>query len=516
MSELYWPENLLIWGAGATSLLGIPTTAAQEQFLTTLFKKVEDDLIENQVKEAFNIQGQDLQEVVNIIQFFRSEEEKEFKGISPHLKNDYDWHTLEKIVTCCPKRQGTISLVDLYGILDLYLSENRGFSLMGEPISYHQLLNAKQMLILLIQLFFYWKYQWMLKEKQDTLKKYYEFYKVLAVEMLASGDNSFNDSKINDRNYYLFNYSIVSLNWDPILLWLIFNVHKDLNDENSFYVDSQPRKLKLFNDFATFLGTRSVDEELNIWYPFNEAVVQRINDPHALTDKRVRIGKFYFPHGSSAWRECPHCGKLMMYMGEEWGYTSSSLMAPLPFQYFSDHFKRKTQKEKNWFNNQEYDAIECVFCGNKTKFKDTTMLIQSAFKGRNTSFIEEIQRDMRIAFEKSNHIIFLGYSLPSDDISYRSMLSSRCQQKNKKGDKLRVTVVLYDSESERKWYEGDDLQSYLVERSNTEAAQSIVRIKEVLGEDTPIRAYLQGIPDVFLDCNENVSKENVLNLINWN
>ena len=74
MSELYWPENLLIWGAGATSLLGIPTTAAQEQFLTTLFKKVEDDLIENQVKEAFNIQGQDLQEVVNIIQFFRSEE----------------------------------------------------------------------------------------------------------------------------------------------------------------------------------------------------------------------------------------------------------------------------------------------------------------------------------------------------------------------------------------------------------------------------------------------------------
>ena len=244
--------------------------------------------------------------------------------------------------------------------------------------------------------------------------------------------------------------------------------------------------------------------------------MQRINDPHALTDKRVRIGKFYFPHGSSAWRECPHCGKLMMYMGEEWGYTSSSLMAPLPFQYFSDHFKRKTQKEKNWFNNQEYDAIECVFCGNKTKFKDTTMLIQSAFKGRNTSFIEEIQRDMRIAFEKSNHIIFMGYSLPSDDISYRSMLSSRCQQKNKKGDKLRVTVVLYDSESERKWYEGDDLQSYLVERSNTEAAQSIVRIKEVLGEDTPIRAYLQGIPDVFLDCNENVSKENVLNLINWN
>ncbi len=203
----------------------------------------------------------------------------------------------------------------------------------------------------------------MLNKKKDVLKQYYEFYKVLAVEMLEDGYHSFNEQKMNDREYYLFNYSIVSLNWDPILLWLIFNVHKDLNDENSYYVDSPPRKLKLFNDFATFLGTRSIDKNLTIWYPFNEAVVQRMNNRTSLTDKRVRIGKFYFPHGSSAWRECPHCGKLMMYMGEDWGYESKSLMSPLPFKYFSNEFKPKPGKEEEWYNNQEYDAIECIFCG---------------------------------------------------------------------------------------------------------------------------------------------------------
>lgn len=85
------------------------------------------------------------------------------------------------------------------------------------------------------------------------------------------------------------------------------------------------------------------------------------------------------------------------------------------------------------------------------------MLIQSAFKGRNASFIEEIQRDMRIAFEKANHIIFMGYSLPSDDISYRSMLASRCQHKNGKEDKLEVSIVLDDAEADFKWYEDEEL-----------------------------------------------------------
>lgn len=153
MSEMYWPEILIIWGAGATVELGMPMTSGQEKFLTELFNKREDISIEDRVKKAFHIKGKMLQEVVKIIQFF--EENKDFEGIRSDLRNEYDWETLEKVIKCCPKKNETISLMDLYGILDLYLSENRGFSLMEEPISYHQLLNAKHLVILLIQLWFY-------------------------------------------------------------------------------------------------------------------------------------------------------------------------------------------------------------------------------------------------------------------------------------------------------------------------------------------------------------------------
>lgn len=187
-------------------------------------------------------------------------------------------------------------------------------------------------------------------------------------------------------------------------------------------------------------------------------------------------------------------------------------MSPLSLKYFSFKFEPKTDNERKWRDNQDYDAMECIFCGNKTIVKDTTMLIQSTFKGRNTSFIEEIQRDMKIAFEKADHIIFMGYCLPSDDISYRSMLASRCQQ-NKS---LKVSVVLYDEKADSKWYEGKELDSYLVNNPNNEAAQNITRIKELLGEGTDIRAYRRGVPNVFLDSNQIVSKEKVLNLINWN
>ena len=331
--------------------------------------------------------------------------------------------------------------------------------------------------------------------------------------MLEDGYQNFDLMTINRRDYYLFNFSILSINWDPILLWIVFNVHRDLNNLNNYYLDSPIRKLKLFNDFATPLGTRSIDEDYTIWYPYNEAVVQRINDPKALTDKRVRVGKFYFPHGSSAWRECPHCGKLMMYMGEKWGYHSDSLMSPLPFENFSSNFYAKTEKEKVGYKNREYDIIECIFCGNKTTFKDTQMLIQTAFKGANPSFIEEIQRDMKISIEKAEHIILMGYSLPSDDIGYRSILASRCQ-KYIKDNPLKVSIVLFDSEAEDKWYEGETLEHYLKENSDVEAAKSIKGIKEVLGREIKIRVYLKGIPAVFLT-GESVSKEKVLDLVYW-
>ncbi|PTX16415.1 hypothetical protein SAMN04488598_10792 [Halanaerobium congolense] len=60
-----------------------------------------------------------------------------------------------------------------------------------------------------------------------------------------------------------------------------------------------------------------------------------------------------------------------------------------------------------------------------TSIVDIPMIIQSSFKLNHSSFIEEIQRDMRVAIEVAKHILLFGYSLPEDDVIYRSLLAAR-------------------------------------------------------------------------------------------
>ncbi|OLN24121.1 hypothetical protein BTO30_01530 [Domibacillus antri] len=96
------------------------------------------------------------------------------------------------------------------------------------------------------------------------------------------------------------------MNWDPIFLWLIFNAHKELNDQRDSFIGDSPQPMKLFHDMAHFMAVRSIGgTEPEAWFPMNETAVQRLNDPDYETGRRVRIGKFYFPHGCHGFRECP-------------------------------------------------------------------------------------------------------------------------------------------------------------------------------------------------------------------
>ncbi|MBE1555394.1 hypothetical protein H4683_002499 [Filibacter limicola] len=101
---------------------------------------------------------------------------------------------------------------------------------------------------------------------------------------------------MKDRDFYLFSYAVISMNWDPIFLWLIFNAHKELNDECPPYIGDSPAPMKLFHDMAHFMAVRVIDGPTpEAWFPMNETVVQRLNDPDHSTDRRIRIGKFYSP-----------------------------------------------------------------------------------------------------------------------------------------------------------------------------------------------------------------------------
>ena len=54
----------------------------------------------------------------------------------------------------------------------------------------------------------------------------------------------------------------------------------------------------------------------------------------------------------------------------------------------------------------------------------TQIVMQSNFKSAPPPFIEEIQRDPR-RLQEADHIVFMGYSLPPDDVDYRAFFAAR-------------------------------------------------------------------------------------------
>jgi hypothetical protein len=122
------------------------------------------------------------------------------------------------------------------------------------------------------------------------------------------------------------------------------------------------------------------------------------------------------------------------------------------------------------------------------------MVPQSAFKGRHAPFIEEIQRDMKTCVEKAKHIVLLGYSLPPDDIIWRSVMAAK-----KEGAKYCSVVCGY--KGNRGWMDKNEIDEYLRlhENEDNEASYGCAAIRnarEVFGNDY-VRAYTGGIPQVW-------------------
>ena len=117
--------------------------------------------------------------------------------------------------------------------------------------------------------------------------------------------------------------------------------------------------------------------------------------------------------------------------------------------------------------------------------------MQSSFKPRPPSFIEEIERDLRATTMQADHIILMGYSLPPDDVTYRAFLSARRQSR-----KVHCTVVDKDSENPG-WYGPAELESRIRIGSLKESSPARPAC-DIFGADQ-VRLYGGGVPDVFLD-----------------
>jgi hypothetical protein len=177
----------------------------------------------------------------------------------------------------------------------------------------------------------------------------------------------------------------------------------------------------------------------------NEAAAQRLNEEEYPSGYRVILTKFLFPHGCLCWRECPDCGKLSAYHGHQWELHATGLLPPPPLRAFD------TSPCPSWIKDGERKAREkgkvdvraCLHCETLTYAHHTQVVTQSSFKSQPPSFIEEIQRELQATAMGANHIIFMGYSLPPDDVRYRAFFSARRRRGERQhpGQPARCTIV---------------------------------------------------------------------------
>ena len=227
--------------------------------------------------------------------------------------------------------------MDFYNLIDMQIRLGRTCCIdNGDHIGIPEAMKIrKAMLVLLQELFSMYTEEAMGTEKEKALEDFKNFFKDLAQLCLEEKRAMLSDPHLNpcSSDFLISNLSFISLNWDILFVWCMFIAHKELNDRNSdhYVIHGKNVKLKIFNDFATFMAARKpgydTEDNLNIkrWYPYNESVATRINDPEHLHDRIITLIRTYLPHGSTNWLECPECGKLSMYLGNAWELHSPSI-----------------------------------------------------------------------------------------------------------------------------------------------------------------------------------------------
>jgi hypothetical protein len=446
-------ETLIFWGAGATASLGLRTTQGQTDAISHLVKtenlhdrvsKILRDSDEwcGPLTDLLLVLGEETQDIYSVSNAAREAMSRHWGDHTPSaldarihkLRSLFDWPALQAVVRACPgfKTEGQLKLQDIFNLIDLHAHSNHGFPVSELPERFlppMRLVAARRALQLIINTLFFidWHTALATERRRAELSKHLGFARLLTEHHQQRGlQLAGTRAHFDSREFYLGDIAFASLNYDPVALWAQFIANRDGN-RNPPFIGVPRVPLKIFHDFGIFMAVSTIDPPTNdadkkerVWYPLNEASAQRLNDREH-ESRRVRINKFLFPHGCLCWRECPSCGKLSVYMGKEWAFLSPALIPPPPLRGFVERagttLRAETPEEDQAWNEGSVDARACVHCGELTFAEHTPVVMQTNFKTPPPSFIEEVQRDLRVATQSAKHIILMGYTLPPDDVT---------------------------------------------------------------------------------------------------
>lgn len=554
-------ESLLFIGAGATARLGMPPTNDQTKILRSLSDDARQDEAHVILKRYFA--EKDLAKVTAFFKFLDGSGESNYllstsdlehartvfgKSCDSErlqkrileLRREYDWNALKKVIKVCPYNEREDNLIrDAYSIIDKRILSHQSLKVFlpqdgknangtadvsEEILSQSRLQGARNFLTLFINMLFAGAWHNISNgENSEEFATYKKFINTFDRLMQKEGMQFIRQGKeVHSRDFYLFSTSFVSFNFEMVFPWIFMNSHYDLNHHPPYMQD---HPLKLWLDFGVEHRARKlVNEKIEPTLEFTESVASRENEDSHIGTPLNRAGKFYFAHGSSNWRECPACGRMTFFHGNNgWGdYKSKKLIPSFPIPLFGaegTEAKEFTPQENMWRKELKYDSLQCMHCGAETKALDSPMIMQTLYKSTPTSFLEEIQRNVKVALEKARHIILFGYQLPPDDTVWRHAFAEAfCSKKDSEQAVFCSVVVGHKGES--RWLYEDELATHVEahrkdDDSSSWGVNAIENAWAIFGKKK-VRAWTGGIPQVFGNCTEHDAKDLLYpDWVNW-
>lgn len=347
---------------------------------------------------------------------------------------------------------------DVFNLIDTALFLKTGLYVNKDgkehKIEYTELLQTKRELISLI----FEEFKKNIEAMDDCFyKRYVDFYYQLAKRELSKKIECNVDMQA--REFFIADYSIINFNWDLCSLFPIIEANKKLNHENDRYINKEGLpQLRMYTDFnyecASFMNGAP-------WFPFTEPAAAIANSEKHMGKRRVVLLKAFFPHGLMNSFKCPKCARHSLYLGE----------------------KLEIKEVSKTINYRVGTKLyNCPNCDTEIRANDFNILVQSNFKERN-SFLEETRIKMFCELESAEKLVFIGYSMPQDDIDYRTFFKSL-------NNVEKVYVDLKDNDYAhdfKKISNDDDLNNYSDDTRKT--------IRNYLSAFQQIHLNTKGFPD---------------------
>ncbi len=498
---------------------------------------------------------------------WHSPDDRDLRRRIVELRTLYDWPALVAAIDICPKddapnpgfdlgaqlrqpqvtdlgaaarrspaaESGVLRLPDLFNVLDLHQQSGHGFPVPdGYFLTPQRVLGARMALRLLLHTLMYVDWHTARHQNGAEISHHYHFAAALARRMQRQGvhlASKLGAADLETKEFVVGETGFVSMNWDPLGLWAQFVANRDLNWAASVPLVGTPaRKLWTFHDLGHFVAGPRVDKKhqgSKVWEPMNESSARQLNDPAHGAKVRIRVSKYLFPHGSLWWRECPNCGQLSSFMGDKWEMNTETLLPPPPLRAFVEGINfdswRPSLEHPSW-KRGEVDARACVHCETLTFAHHMPLITQTNLKTTPPPFLEDIQRDMRVLVQKADHIVLMGYSLPSDDVVYRAFLAARTSRgrnlartghergrvgsKGRDREPVRCSVVTWCPRL------GSDWIHPKAGVHETDLPGVVASAKSLFGPEN-VRFHAGGFPAVLFDGGDTVTDAAVERLLNW-